>query len=388
MGRNRTGSIHLKDGNWYGRIIYRDETGKRREKIRRAENKSDAREKAKELVRELEDHGVRCLYGSRMNVAQLVAHYESNYLMAAEYVDGRKVAGLRSSADMRRKLGVLKSHFLKQPIRTITVSDILKFRSARLKAPTRHEKQRSIASVNRELALLRRMLNVALQEGWILKNPFGPGARIISAADERKLERILTRSEEKKLLAACMGPRAHMRLIIIIAIDTGMRRGEILKLCWSDLDFKNRIITVKAFNTKTLCERQVAMTPRLNCELRRLYQQQAPTTLVFGIKDNFKNAFRFARNEAKLNDVRFHDLRHTAATRLVQGDIPLPEVGRILGHTQINTTYRYVNANLETARKAADVLASFNQVRARNGNSPLVAPRGGSARKRFHPSDG
>jgi integrase len=363
MGRNRTGSIHFKDGIWYGRIIFRDEAGKRRERLRRAENKSDARERAKELVRELEDHGERSLDGSRMTLVQLAAYYESNYLIPAEYVDGRKVAGLRSSADMRRKLGVLKDHFLKQPIRTITVSDILRFRSARLKTPTKHEKQRSIASVNRELALLRRILNVAQQEGWILRNPFGPGAKIISAADERKLERILTRSEEKKLLAACKGPRAHLRPIIITAIDTGMRRGEILKLCWSDVDFKNRIITVKAFNTKTLRERQVAMTPRLERELRKLYQQQVPTALVFGIKDNFQTAFESARKEAKLDDVRFHDLRHTAATRLVQGHMPLSEVGRILGHTQANTTYRYVNANLETARRAAQVLASFNKPR-------------------------
>ncbi len=62
---------------------------------------------------------------------------------------------------MRRKLITLQNHFSKQLIRTITTSDILKFRASRLKAPTRHKKQRSIASVNRELALLRRILNVA-----------------------------------------------------------------------------------------------------------------------------------------------------------------------------------------------------------------------------------
>jgi integrase len=57
--------------------------------------------------------------------------------------------------------------------------------------------------------------------------------------------------------------------------------------------------------------------------------------------------------KAGLPDVRFHDLRHTAATRLVAAHLPLPEVGRVLGHTQANTTYRYVNANIETTRRAA-----------------------------------
>jgi integrase len=70
-----------------------------------------------------------------------------------------------------------------------------------------------------------------------------------------------------------------------------------------------------------------------------------------------------ARKIAGLSDVRMHDLRHTAATRLVQGHVPLSEVGRVLGHTQANTTYRYVNANVETARRAADVLATLSENR-------------------------
>ena len=67
------------------------------------------------------------------------------------------------------------------------------------------------------------------------------------------------------------------------------------------------------------------------------------------------------RTKAGLPDVRFHDLRHTAATRLVAAHPPLPEVGRVLGHTQANTTYRYVNANLETTRRAAALLDAFNE---------------------------
>jgi integrase len=61
-----------------------------------------------------------------------------------------------------------------------------------------------------------------------------------------------------------------------------------------------------------------------------------------------------------LKDLRFHDLRHTAATRLVTAHIPLSEVGRVMGHTQASTTYRYVNGNIETARRAAAALDAFN----------------------------
>ena len=172
MGRTRTGSIVQKDEIWYGRLIFRDETGKRRERLRRAENRSDAREKAKELVREFEQHGERTVDGSRLNFSQLAEFYRTTYLIPAEYVDGRKIGGLRSANDMRGKLITLQDHFSKQLVRTITTSGILKFRTSRLKALTRHKKQRSIASVNRELALLRRILNVAQQEGWLIKNPF------------------------------------------------------------------------------------------------------------------------------------------------------------------------------------------------------------------------
>jgi integrase len=73
--------------------------------------------------------------------------------------------------------------------------------------------------------------------------------------------------------------------------------------------------------------------------------------LVFGILDNVKRSFTAARSKAGLNDLRFHDLRHTAATRLVGAHIPLSEVGRVLGHSQASTTYRYVNANVETAKR-------------------------------------
>jgi integrase len=120
---------------------------------------------------------------------------------------------------------------------------------------------------------------------------------------------------------------------------------------------------VAAFNTKTMRERTVSMTTRLTLELERLWRQspKRPHDLVFGIHDNVKQSFANVRHAAGLDDLRFHDRRHTAATRLVGAHIPLSEVGRVLGHTQANTTYRYVNANVETARRAAAALDAFHK---------------------------
>ena len=246
---------------------------------------------------------------------------------------------------------------------------------ARLKTPTRgdiarHKRElkkdakaelrctRTIASVNRELALLRRIFNVALQEGWIRRNPMQGGDSLICVAAEHKRERIITLKEEALLLDACTGKREHLRPVIVAALETGMRKGELLKLKWSDVDFEHHIIRVRAFNTKTMRSREVAMTALLKSELVRLWQKSPKDSdaLVFGISDDVKKSFDSARRTAGLSDVRFHDLRHTHATRLVAAHIPLPEVGRALGHTQANTTYRYVNANIESARRVADAL--------------------------------
>jgi integrase len=206
------------------------------------------------------------------------------------------------------------------------------------------------------------MLNVAHREGWLLRNPFA-GDSLISLADENKRERILTREEDVKLLAACDTPqRAHLKGIVICALDTGMRQGEMFSLRWKNVDLANGLLNIQAFHTKTMKQRQVAITTRLAIELERLKASAPdnPNGLVFGILDNVKRSFTAARSKAGLNDVRFHDLRHTAATRLVGAHIPLSEVGRFLRHSQANTTYRYVNANVETAKRAAAALDAFN----------------------------
>jgi integrase len=370
MARERTGSIikrkpRKKGDNitWWARVTYTDPvTGKRHDRQRKAENKAHAKELMHALLAELDTTDGRTLANEQKTFNDLADYYAENYLRPAQYVDGRKVAGMRSLATVQVQLKTLRVYFGNRRLRSLTHGDVRTFRAERFKTPTRTGSQRAIASVNRELALLRRMLNVAQREGWIARNPFNVGDTLISLADERKRERIITRAEEALLLDACTGKRAHLRAIIICALDTGMRQGEILKLRWRDVDFENGIITVAAFNTKTMRERTLSLTFRLARELNRLYEQSPKNRdeLVFGITNNVKNGFNSVRCAAGINNLRFHDLRHTAATRLVGLHIPLMEVGRVLGHSQANTTYRYVNANVETARRASSALDSFN----------------------------
>ncbi len=377
------------DSRLYARVGYTDDHGKRHDVVRAAESLTHAREIIRDVLRDLEERGGKTLDASRMTFADLAAHFEKHYLKPAEYVDGRKVEGVRSLVSAQAAVNALKRHFGKRRLQSITYGELRAYRAARLKQPTpgdivRHKRAlaedakaqivvtRTIATVNRELSKLRRMLNIAQREGWIKVNPFLTGESLISNADERKRERILTRDEERRLLAACSDPRRlHLLPIVVCAIDTGMRRGEILSLRWGDVDFEAGVINVRAFNTKTMRERQLAMTTRLAQQLARLYEQSPkdPVFRVFGILDNVKRSFTAARKDADLADVRFHDLRHTHATRLVGAHIPLSEVGRVLGHTQANTTYRYVNANVETAKRAAAAIDAFNAE-----GEPALAP--------------
>jgi integrase len=197
------------------------------------------------------------------------------------------------------------------------------------------------------------MLSVAEREGWIKKNPFRSGEPLIRPGDERPRERILTREEEGRLLAACTGRRSHLQPIVIAALDSGLRRGELLGLRWEDVDLSRRTIHITARNSKTSRERTVAMTTRLAALVESL-----PVTgdRVFGIADNVKRSFKSVCRIADVDGIRFHDLRHTFASRLVRAGVPIAEVARALGHTTLTTTYRYVNADRETAERTARAL--------------------------------
>jgi integrase len=251
-----------------------------------------------------------------MTFAQLSDHYSASHLVRAQYVDGRKVAGLRSLRTVKGQMEVLRTHFGRRLIRTITAGDVRAFKQQRLETATRHGGQRTITSVNRELALLRQVLNIAQGEGWLQVNPFTK-TRLISAADERKRERILARSEETLMLAACDHPqRLHLRPIVICALDTGMRQAEILKLRWQDVDLTEREITIQATNTKTLTMRRVGLTTRLHAELQRLRIASAarPDAIVFGVRDNVKRAFTTVRRAAGIADLRPRPASHGCDT--------------------------------------------------------------------------
>jgi integrase len=392
MPRHKTGSAvkveRMKGGKkvvtWYARITWL-EGGKQKEKRSKptTNTKTAAKELAKKMVHKLEEEGEQILEGDKMTFAQLADFFEKNYLLDPEYQDDRKVRGYRSKYEIGLRLNMLKAYFGSKKIRAITHGHINAFRSDRLNTPvvfgknTRGtnkpgnitERKRSLGTVHKELGLLRRVLNVAVSNGWLIRNPFSMGDALINPADEKQRERIITKEEEERLLNVCVDHRAHLRPIVIMALDTGMRLGEMMKLRWKDIDLENRVFNIKALNTKTIRERDGGMSKRLFSELERMWNQsnKEPEDKVFVWSKtkadkymNPKKSFDTARQLAGLTDVRFHDLRHTHGSRLAARGLPISEIARTLGHTQINTTYRYLNANKESRARVVSIIDEIN----------------------------
>lgn len=369
MAKDRSGYVFQnKKGAWYARTTITDANGKRRYIKRRAEDKQDAKRLLKIILSELETEGNKVIDFAKLTFNDLADFYAAHYCKPATFVDGKKTAGLR---DVQRAAGFLKrfrEYFGKRRLREITYRDVCSYNAMRLQTHTRHKRPPKIATMNRELGVLRRIFNIGFREGWITKNPFNAGESLISPASEQNRERILTLDEERRLLAVCdESGRMLLRIFIICLLDTGARKSEIEKhLRWRSVCFASRTITIEAMTTKTLKARRVAMTERVLQELSELHatssgqQDERVFERLIDPRRNLRLACKVAGIEYGSPDgITLHSFRHTAATRLVRGQMPLQMVGRILGHSQPSTTYRYLSIDDEITAQAASILEAF-----------------------------
>ncbi len=225
-------------GFWYARITATDERGKRKDIKRRAADKTQATKFLKQLNTTLDTRGVEAIEAEKLTFDDLAEYYIKHYAEPAEYVDEQKVTGLRSVDEVRRYVKTMREYFGMRKLKSISYDDIRAFRQSRLATKTYKDTPRTIGSVNRELAYLRRMLNIAVRKNWIVKNPFIAGEPLILLSAEKRRERILTHEEECKLLDACEFLNLHLlRALLIALLDTGARKAEIAShLRWRAVD--------------------------------------------------------------------------------------------------------------------------------------------------------
>jgi len=344
--RSSEGSVYKAvDGSgWFARLRYTDTDGRSREKKRKCLTRKQAAHRIADLRAEV-GRG----YSNQKTYRELDFFYRETYIHAAKFAGDHKVSGFRQDRRIiENYLDRALRHFADRDLDSITYADLADYKRRITAMPARGS-QRSVSDVNHHLRYVRRLLNIAIEQGWLDRSPFKAGGALIVESIEVQRTRILSPNEERSLLAACDKFRRHLQSVIIFAIETGLRRGELQSLKWSNVDFSKRLIRIDSRSFKTLRSRLVPLTARAAVTLAKLRQNSGngQTVPVFGPSD-FKKAFNHACDEAGLSDVHFHDLRHTAITRMLEKGISPPLVMKISGHTQMKTFMRYVNQTEES----------------------------------------
>lgn len=284
-----------------------------------------------------------------------------------EMTFGELSARFLASATVRKhhpdRLKMLLPYFSDMPICGITRSVAQEFRKER-----HRQKKISETTINRDIEVLRHILFWALDEGILLTNPL---SRVRLERERRRARPVLTIAEEQALLKAAS---PHLREIAIAALDTGMRRGELLSQMWEHVDFTRRLLLVTKSKTAGGEGREIPLTGRL---FELLCQKRQPKGLVFTFQDRaihaIKTSWKTAITGALERHLRFHDLRHTFNTRLMEAGVMQEIRKALMGHSSgedINSIYTHVE--LPTKRRAMQMLEAWcvEQIELQKGGEP------------------
>ena len=277
-----------------------------------------------------------------------------------QYVKGNDLASVDT---IEYRLPPLLEHFGSKPLSEIKQAGIESFivslkQPALLAKEQKTPRARKPATINRYLSLLRHMFNWAVEHEFLERSPM---SQIRQLQEDNRRHRRLALGEEQRLLELAA---PHVRLMIIFALDTGLRRGEMLAMHWDDLEARSGWIRVRGETAKSGRTRWVPIgTARLQAVLDFLRLDASglpkpPDTTVFSNEVGepiryFETAWRAAMARAGIKELRWHDLRHEYASRLVERLVPLSQVRDLLGHASIVTTERYDNQKQEALFEAA-----------------------------------
>lgn len=239
----------------------------------------------------------------------------------------------------------------------------------------------SPATVNRELGILSKIFSIAVSNGLLRENPVrhvnkllvkNKIERHLSPEEETRMFKVcdndfsfmnISEEEQSKLKQKCSDQYSYLKPILVIALNTGLRKSEILNLTWDCVDFDTNEITI--LDTKNGKKNIIPMSHKLRTLLNEKYKTESQNKYVFTnpMTNNkyvdIKKAFKTVCELANVEKLRFHDLRHTAATRMVACGVPLPAVKEILNHASINTTMRYAHTMREQKESAVEALANY-----------------------------
>jgi integrase len=215
------------------------------------------------------------------------------------------------------------------------------------------------ATINRHVATIKAMFTKAVEWELVEEDVLKKVRKVKLLEENNRRLRYLSKEECQALVGECRG---HLRPIVIMALNTGMRRGEILSLKWDNVDMKHGFILLD--KTKNGERREIPINGTLRATLagipRRLDLPHVfinpDTDLPYG---DIKNAFNRALRKAGIRDFHFHDLRHTFASHLVMGGQDITTVKDLLGHKTLTMTLRYSHLAPAHTVKAVELLDSI-----------------------------
>lgn len=253
---------------------------------------------------------------------------------------------------------VLVPAFHKKTLRQITPPMVEALKQEMLNKPTKHGQKRSPATVNRHLSALSKIFSLAEDAGLVESNPC---KRVRKFQLDNQRMRVLSAEEEVRLFLE-LGKNELVKQIVLTALHTGMRRGEIFNLKWCDVDFSRGLIQVRV--SKSNKQRLVPMNETVRLLLGDIVRTSDfvfPSPKTNNRLNQIKTSFRKAVLRAELEDFRFHDLRHTAASRMAEAGASPFTLMKILGHSDIRMTSRYTHATDLAIRRAVENLDANSQ---------------------------
>jgi len=278
---------------------------------------------------------------------------------AKTYLEDSKTRHTKTTYDGNRsRLAVLTKGFKGQVLATITRPQVERYLMKRAQEKTKKGTKVSISTRNRDVATLSSVFKRAIALGYAQENPC---AGIQRPREDTRPIPYIDLAAQRKLIEKC---HASIRDLVLVALDTGMRRGELLALEWRDVDLERRSVLVR--RSKNHEPRTVPLTTRATAALT---ERRQSVTLTLGKPNRvFGNHhitfsglgtkhYKDALAAAELADMRFHDLRHLFAVNCVRAGVPLPDLQRLLGHKTMEMTLRYSSHSpVDAGARARDLL--------------------------------
>src|SRR6185295_10633703 len=222
------------------------------------------------------------------------------------------------------------------------------------------------ATVNRELALLKHMFNLA--ERWKLHQGPNPVRHVKFLAEDNLKFQTLSESEEQAILACSP---SYLQDLIIFVLNTGLRSGDAFKLKWEEVDLEQRRLNILV--QKNQRPLSIPLNDAAYSVVKAWHGVRKGPYVFYNqmTGDRFrdlKNGFKLACSQAKVKGVTWHTLRHTFASRLIRNGTDIVTVKELLGHSTIVVTMRYAHTNDETKVRAVNGIS-------RGDNFATVTPK-------------